>query len=710
MSRIVPTDFSRLFAPRSVAVIGASADPGSISGEPVKHLQTKGFAGAIYPINPRRAEIAGLRCYPDLDSVPAIPDLVVVAIAACGVPEAMRAIGSKGCPFAIVLSSGFAESGEAGARMQEEIAGAARAAGVCLIGPNCQGLMNVSDDVHIGFGAPYALRYRKGSLSMTSQSGAFGNSLLMQAEAQGIGFRHYISTGNEAATTTLDLLEFFLDDPGTSAVAGYIEGLADARRLLDVGHRALERGKPLMLWKAGNSAAGARAAATHTANLSGTPALYRAAFRQAGILEIGDAADLVDYTKAFRAGRLPAGNRVAVLTISGGAGIVMADECARIGLELPEFAPATAAELRRLLPPFASVGNPADVTAAVLGDPQMFHGVLRAAAADPNVDLIALPLAAVTGRFAASLAREIAALATQTGIPTLVAWNGPPDTTAEGYRVLDEAGVPRYESPVRCARGCGALWQHAQARRRLRTGSAAGEATAPPHAELASLLDGASGLLAEHRAKRILAAAGIAVTRERLATSPAEAARHAREIGFPVVLKVQSPDVPHKTEAGGVRVGLADGHAVQAAFTEILASAARHRPDARIDGVLVQEQVQDGVEMIIGINRDPAFGPAIVLGLGGVFAEVLADVSVRLAPLGADDCRDMIRELRGAPLLHGARGRPHADVDALADALARLSGLALGAGHAIEELDVNPLFVLPRGRGVRAGDALVRLR
>jgi len=621
----------------------------------------------------------------------------------------LRQCGEKGVPFAVVLTSGFAEIGEAGAQAQAEIAALAERYRIGVIGPNCQGMMNIADDVYLGFGAPFGLTYRKGAVSLTSQSGAFGNAVLMLAEQEGLGFRNYLSTGNESCTTTLDLVDYFIGDPGTGVIAAYVEGFKDANRFVALGRKALAAGKPLLMWKVGNSEAGAKAAASHTANLGGAPALYRAAFRQAGAIEVSDVTDLADCAHALLAKRLPRGNRIAIVTISGGAGILMADRCTEAGLELPALAPETVAKLREIVPTFAALNNPIDVTAGILDDPDIFRKALRLIAGDPNVDMIGLPLAAVGGAVGTTLAREVAALRKETDLPILVAWNAPENSANGAYAILGAAGVPRYRTPVRCARGFDALWQYARARRRLdEIGNERALLIECP--EQRDAIRGRKQDLAEFEAKRVLAAYGIPVTRETLATTRDEAVRAAEAIGFPVALKIQSAGIPHKTESGGVRIGVADGKVVATAYDEIIANARRHAPDAHIDGVLVQEMVSGATEVILGVNNDPLFGPAIMFGLGGVFTEVLKDVTFRLAPVTRSEALEMIREIRAFKVLDGARGRPKADIEALADAILRLAALALDQRNEIAELDVNPLFVLPAGQGVKAGDALIKPR
>lgn len=700
-------DFTSLFQPASIAIIGASSDARTISGQPMAYLRKHGYKGTIYPVNPKYQHIGDTPCFADIGSIPAVPDVAVIAVSAKMALPMLRACGEKGVPFVIILTAGFAETGAEGAKAQDEIRAIAERYNIGVIGPNCQGIMNIEDRIHIGFGAPYGMSYRKGGMSVTSQSGAWGNSILILANEEGLGFRRYVSTGNEACISSLDLIDSYIDDPQTRIIAGYVEGFKDAHRTVAIGHRALAAGKPMLMWKVGTSEAGAAAAASHTANLGGTPALYKAAFHQAGIIEVTDVSDLADCTRALLSGRMPRGNRLGILTASGGAGILMADNAAKAGMEIARLTPETIAGLRKILPAHAGFNNPIDVTGGAGSDLEMYRQALMLVAEDPNVDMLGIPLAAVSGPNAQGLVTQVAAVARATDIPILVAWQGDDAQNQEGYALLESVGVPRYKTPVRCARGFDALWQFVNAQRRLERNRS--ETPLELHSASAkALLAGRRTDLAEYEAKRVLADYGIAVTKEKLATSADEARKLAAEIGFPVALKVQSADIPHKTEAGGVRIGLADANAVAQAYEDILASSRAYAPQAKIDGVLVQSMVSGGVEIILGVNNDPLFGPAIMFGLGGIFAEVMKDVTFRLAPLSRFDAEEMIREVRAFPLLDGARGKPKADIAALADAIVRLSALAMDLKDEVAEIDINPLFVLPAGQGVVAGDALIK--
>ncbi|WP_260854416.1 acetate--CoA ligase family protein [Paraburkholderia sp. BCC1884] len=693
-----------------MAIVGASNDLKSISGQPLRFLLQHGYRGVVYPVNPKYAQIDGVACYEDVASLPETPDLVLILVAARRVPAVLRECGEKGIRYAIVYSSGFAEAGEAGVVLQHECADIGRAFGIRVIGPNCQGVVSTGANLYAGFGAPFGVVYRAGGLSLISQSGGFGCALLLMADELGIGLRHFITTGNEADVSLLDLVDACIDDEKTSLIATYIEGLKDARRLVEVSTRALDAGKPLLAWKVGNTADGAKAAASHTANLGGASALYRTAFRQSGVIEVTDVADLGDYAKAFEAKRLPRGNRIAVVTLSGGAGILITDACSERGMTVPPLSPATLDALRPIVPAFASLANPVDLTAGILAEPQIFTDALQIIADDPGIDSIAIMAAAASGDVALAMAEAIVRVYRATDKPLMLAWNARRDMAPEAYRVIEMAGVPLYTTPVRCGRAFAMLSDYAQARR-ARVAACAERAPAPDRlrADTArALIVQSSADLTEHAAQRLLAHYGIGTPKSALAKNHRDLGDFARATGFPLVVKVQSPDIPHKTEAGAVRIGIRDEAMLVNAFDEIVANARRHVPDARIEGVLVQEEIRDAVEMIVGIDNDASFGPAVMCGLGGIYAEVLKDVAWRLAPVTRSQAFAMIRELRAYAILDGARGKPRCDIDALADAIVAMSEMALDLAPGLKEFDINPLFVLTAGKGVRAGDAFAR--
>jgi acyl-CoA synthetase (NDP forming) len=702
------TDLERFFNPRAIAIVGASQDLGSISGQPLKFLKSHGYRGRLYPVNPRYAEVAGEKCYAALADVPEVPDLVLILVSAARVADMLRECGVKGVPFVIIFTSGFAEMGGDGVRLQRQLAHIAQDAGIGVVGPNCQGMINVADGVFAGFGSVFNADYEAGAVSMVSQSGGFGFSVMnLSSKDGGLPFRQMVTTGNEIGISTLDFVDYFIEDPKTEIIAGYIEGLKDAGRLLEVGNRALDAGKPVLMWKVGNTEQGQLAARSHTANLGGEMALYRAAFRQCGIIQVEDIQDLVDYGRAFGCGRLPAGNRLAIITISGGAGILMTDECIARGMLLPKLAPQTEEKLRSFVPAYGSLLNPVDVTAAIFDNTELIGSALQAIVDDPNVDCVAMINASLQGELAAKIAAQIVAGASRTDKPVFICWSAREEVAPEAYVTLDAARIPRYKSPVRCGRALAALSWYAEARRR-REREKQEKALVLTSAAARRTLAERTGDVSEYIAKRVLADYGIPVTREALAPNRDGALAIARSIGYPVVLKVQSPAIPHKTEARAVRLGIASDAELTAAYDELITNVRTHQRGARIEGILVQEMAQDGIEAILGVTNDALFGPAVMFGLGGIFTEVVKDVSFRLAPVTASVAREMIEEIAAYPVLAGARGRPRADVDALADAIVRLSALAVDLKDQVAELDINPLFVFAEGRGVKAADALIR--
>lgn len=702
------TDLERFFNPRAIAIIGASQDFITISGQPLKHLKSHHYQGRLYPVNPRYQEVGGEKCYASLADLPETPDLVLILVNASRVADMLRQCGEKGVPYVIIFSSGFSETGGDGVALQKKLADIARQYDIGVIGPNCQGMMNVADGVFAGFGSVFFTDYEPGPVSMVSQSGGFGFSVMnLSSKDGGLKFRQMVTTGNEIGISTLDFMDYFIRDPHTEIIAGYLEGAKDAHRIPEIGDKALAAGKPILMWKVGNTEQGQKAAASHTANLGGALALYKAAFRQKGIIQVEDIQDVVDYGRAFRCGRLPKGNRLAIITISGGAGILMTDECISRGMQLAQLAPDTVAKLREFVPSYGSLGNPVDVTAAIFNDLTLINRTLQAIMDDPGVDCIAMINASLQGEIAHKVATEIVAVAQKTDKPIFVAWSARDAVAPEAYALLDGARIPHYKSPVRCGRAMAAMSWYAQARRRNEAQRGERPLTIKKD-DIKQMLHGKTADVSEYAAKRVLTAYGIPVTREELAASRDEALAIAARIGYPLAIKVQSPDISHKTEAKAVRLGIGSASELAAAYDEVLRNAKAYKADAVIEGVLVQEMLKGGVEAILGVTNDPLFGPAVMFGLGGIFAEVLKDVAFRLAPVTPAVAREMIEEIKGYPVLAGARGRAPADVDALADAIVRLSALAVDLKEHVAELDINPLFVMEKGQGVKAADALIK--
>jgi acyl-CoA synthetase (NDP forming) len=705
------SDLERFFSPKSIALIGASQDLITISGQPLSHLLNHGYSGKLYPVNPRYQEILGHKCYPSVADVPETPELAIILINAARVADILEQCGKKGVPYVVIFTSGFSETGGEGVALQKRLVAIAEQYNIGVVGPNCQGMMNVADKVWAGFGSVFFTQdFPSGGVSMVSQSGGFGFSVLALSSLDGgLAFRQMVTTGNEIGVSTLDFVDYFIRDPHTDVIVGYIEGVKDAHRLLGIGMKAMDAGKPILMWKVGNTDEGQKAAASHTANLGGAMALYKAAFKQSGIIQIDDIQDMVDYGRMFRCGKLPKGNRIAMITVSGGAGILMTDECVSGGMKLAELAPQTVEKLRAFVPSYGSLGNPVDVTASIFNDLALIRQALQAIVDDPGVDCVALLNASLQGEIATKIAAEIIAIAKTTDKPIAAAWSARDVMAKDAYAALDEARIPHYKSPVRCGRAFAALSGYAEAKRRIES-QRNEQPLVVKKSESKQILTNRVADVAEYAAKKVLAEYGISVTQEALATTREQALVIAKKIGYPVAIKVQSPDISHKTEAKAVKLGLNSEAELAAAFDEVLTNAKAYNAKANIEGVLVQEMLRGGTEAILGVTNDPLFGPAVMFGLGGIFAEIMKDVSFRLAPVTLPMAREMIAEIKGYPLLTGARGRPHADIDALADAIVKLSALAVDLKDHVAELDINPLFVMERGKGVKAADALIRPR
>jgi acetyltransferase len=694
--------FERLFHPKAVAIIGASSDLTRIGGHPIKALKNAGYKGGLYLVNPKYPEMHGLKCYPDAMSIGQPCDMAIIAVPAPGVAQAVRDCGKAGIPFAVVLTAGFRETGPEGRKLEDELKRAVKESGVRIVGPNCQGMLSIQSRVWAAFGSVAdETEFRPGSVSCAFQSGGFGYAVVNLAEAQGIGFRVCVSSGNETDIDMPELLSAFLDDAGTSAVFAYMEGTPDARRLLDVGRKSLETGKPVMIWKAATTDAGIKAAASHTANMTGSYDLYRAALRQSGLIEVDDVEPIVDIAKLFAQGRLPKGNSVGVLSISGGSGIVYADAAVRGGMTLPPFSERTMAALRKIVPSFGSPENPADVTAGFFNDMSLFTDALEIVLADPGLDQLSILLASVSGPVAGRACEAIAEVAKRTDKPIHLAWSGRHAKSPEAVKALTEAGVPFLTTPVRLARAAATLARFAGDQRRLLP-------RRMPEVVVPKGLDLPAGAvtLNEAESKAVLQRFGIPVAKEVFVAAGTDAAAAAKGLKAPFAVKIVSRDIAHKTEAGGVKLGVAPDALADAVGT-VTANAAKAVPGAKIEGVLVSEMAQ-GIEALIGVINDESFGPVVALGLGGVLTEVLKDVTYRIAPFDIETAREMIADLRGAKLFDGYRGKPAGDKEALAKALVAASQMAAALAPRLKEADINPLFVGPDG--VMAADALVVLK
>lgn len=699
-------DIERFLSPKSIAVVGATDDIRKIGGQPIPALLGGGYKGEIFPVNPGRQSIRDLKCYPTLADIPTQCDLAVIAVPAVGVAQVMADCGRAKIRYAVVLSAGFGEVGEEGAKLQGELVEVARQAGVKIIGPNCQGFLNLKDRIFCGFGsgfteydAPY------GSTALISQSGNMGLTIMSRAKRMDLGFHYVISSGNESMVSCLDLLEHFLEQDDLSSIAMYLEGVRDGRRLQALGRRAIEKRKPIIVWKCGNSRSGRKAAISHTSNVTASYEIYRAVFRQGGFVDVHSVDEMLSAIEAFRPGRLPSGRGVGVLASSGGFGVVSADACEASGLHLPELAGATTEILRKHASAFGSVQNPLDLPGQM--SPANMNAITAAVLADSSVDQLIIRRNQIRGSVGREWAEGLVKIADENRQPIHVTLN--PDEAQQALDIIRRSGaISLYTTAADAAEAASGASTLAVFAEKTRLPATYVAEDAPPR--VAIEWSGGEEVLGEREAKQIFARYGVPGVSELFVPDQAVGELEGRQITFPVVAKLHAPDLHHKTEVGGVRLGLKDIQEVKDAYADMKSTALRKQPDLRIEGLLVQEMVQDGVEMIVGIVNDEHFGPVLALGLGGVFTEILKDVTHRLAPVAPDTVRVMLGELKGSRLLAGARGRPPADVDALCEAVSAISHLAWDHREVIGEIDVNPLFVRPSGKGVAAADGLIAIR
>jgi len=688
-------DLRPLLDPAAVAILGASTDPARIGGRPLRYMLEAGFERPIYPINPNREVVQGLKAYPSIGAAPGGIDCAIVALPAVLVADALEACAGAGVKAAVVFSSGFAEAGPEGKVLQAQVSEVARRTGLRVVGPNCLGIFNAAANFYATFsssidgGLP-----PPGHIAIVSQSGAYGSHVFALARAKGLGVRYWITTGNEADVEIGECIAWAALADDVEVIVAYAEGARDRASLLHGLELARSRRKPVIFMKVGRSAVGIEAAVSHTAALAGTDAIYDAVFRQYGVYRARSTEDMLDAAYACSGGRYPTGRRLGLVTISGGVGVQMADDAADLGLDVAPMPEAAQARLKEILP-FAATRNPVDVTAQAFNDLSLveknfeimiaaggYHAIvafLTMVAASPY---IVDELLAILGALRARHPEHLMVL-------SLIA---PPDIVAR----YEAAGYLVFEDPRRAIAAVAALAEFGESFAR----------TPPPPPALPGPLPALpEGLPSERDAKLLLAAAGIPVVEERLIQNADAAADAARELGGPVAMKLSAPGLAHKTEIGGVLLDIGTPEAAREGYETLMgrAEAAGIGPE----GVLVAPMVAGGVETILGVQRDPLFGPAVMFGLGGVFVEVLGDVVFRLAPFGLDEARRMIREIKGFKLLEGVRGAPPADLEALAEALVRLSVLAAAEEARIESIDVNPFLVLPEGQGALALDAVI---
>lgn len=705
----MPTTFSQphllasLLSPKTIAVIGASRDEGSIGRAVFENILQGNYTGTAYPVNPKANSVSGVRAYPSVSEIPEDVDLAVIIVPASIVPRIAEECGRRGVKGLIVVSAGFKEVGREGAKLEHQLVSIVRKYSMRLVGPNCLGIANTDPAVRLNLSFATKMP-APGSIGFVSQSGALCAAVLDYARGQNMGFSQFISMGNKADVNENDLLEYLRRDPKTKVILLYVEDIVDGRRFIDIARKTTEH-KPIIAVKAGVTTEGARAASSHTGSLAGSDEAYDAIFRQSGVLRVESVTELFDYARAFALQPLPRGNRVAIVTNGGGPGIMATDACVRYGLKIAKFDPETVRELRSGLPRAASVKNPVDI----IGDAEAhrYEFAVSRALGDKGVDCGLVMLAPQAMYDIRKIAEGIAAAISKSGKTTATCLMGLVDISP-AIEVLEKKGIPHYSFPEAACRSLATLYNYDKWIERPRTRVKRFDVDT---AFCRKIIRRAQALkitnLPQHDALKILDVYGVPVAKTILATSKKEALAAARKIGYPMVMKVVSSDVLHKVDVGGVRLNLKNEREVAEAYHAIIANVRAKLPEARVEGVILQEQVEGGVETIVGMRRDRRFGPLLMFGLGGIYVEVYQDLAFRLAPIRQLSAKDMIRQIRGIKILEGFRGQRASDISSIEDVLLRISQLATDLPEVLE-LDVNPLMALEKG--CKAVDSRIIIR
>ncbi|UCD85167.1 MAG: acetate--CoA ligase family protein [Deltaproteobacteria bacterium] len=757
--------YEPLFNPRSVAVVGASSMPGKWGFIIPMNLILRGYSGKVFMINHSEKTVLGSPAYKSVKDIEDDLDLVVVAVPAPVVSSVIRDCGEKGVKNVVVISANFRETGPEGEKRERELIDTAGEFGIRIIGPNCMGICSPKNKL-FALGAPVGPP--PGNISFISQSGNLGIQLLSWADRANLGISRFVSSGNEANTKSHHLMEYLGADPETKVIIMYLEGINEGERFLSVAREVI-REKPIIALKIGKSEAGARAARSHSGSITGSRAVFEAAVKQAGIIEVTSTEEMIDMARSFGQLPYPKGNRVALMTLGGGWGVVSADQCEARGLALPQLSEETIKQINRFLPDFWSHSNPVDLVGSLRRSSHF--KAMQALIEDDNFDGM-ITLGALLGgqtdrwsgyrtvahivkrvflyyrhrvplflhniifRGLSRLSKEakIARESYKQGIgsrserldPREFGQWGPGIYAKKIQSFMEESGKPiisvasdafdlsdfykkysliAFGSPEKAVNVMVGLVRYSNY---LKTRGKDEEAVFHPDTERArKIWDNAGETLSEHEGKELLACYGISTTNDRPAATADEAVSAAESIGYPVAVKIDSPEITHKTDADGIRLSLTDTDTVRKAFAEVTANAKKFNHDANIRGVLVQEMVSGGTEVLIGSSRDPQFGPTIVFGLGGVFVEVLKDTSLRVVPLTRHDALKMVHEIRGIEILKGFRGSPPADIEAIIDTILKVNRLIQDFRDEIEEMDINPLMVFPEGKGVKALDSLI---
>ena len=685
-----------LLRPQSVAVIGASDNPARIGGRPIYSMLKGNFQGKLFPVNPNRDIVQGLKAYPDISSVPIAVDSAVISVPENVALKVIKECAERGVKSAVVFTSGFAEIGNSGLNAQHQIANIASESGMRILGPNCLGVFNLSAGWFGTFANTLASKkIPTGPIGIVTQSGAYGGHLFTITQNRGVGTNYWVTTGNEVDIDVAEVIEFYAREPEIRVIISYAEGIKNGNRMRKALEAARNAKKPVIFMKVGSTEAGARAAASHTASLAGEDAVYDGLFKQYGVYRAETTEEMADVAYACQFGRYPNGPKIGLQTISGGIGVQMADAASKKGFDVAPLPKSTQEKIKKLIP-FAGVNNPVDFTGQVLNERKLLEDSMRFVIDEADYDSQILYLASLPiSEFTRDISLEIFTALRKRYPEELMFLSmiGP----QESRKPYEEIGYPCFEDHSLAVRAMAALRYFAMVFKQGKQ-----KVIASTRGNKLARLD---RNISEFEAKSILSTAGIPTNREFLTESCGEAIEAQKTIDGPVVLKVASPNIPHKTEIGGVLLNLTTKEEVEEGYKKLITSVQSNAPEAKIDGIIVAEMISGGIETVLGVNNDPVFGPTVMFGLGGVFVEVLKDVAFRVAPFGTEEARRMIDEIRGRAVLDGARGAPPADIEALANAISALSIFAAENADNIQTIDINPFIALPEG--AVAVDALI---
>jgi len=703
-------DMEYILSPGSVAIVGASNRPGSLGLAVFRNLIDAGYQGVLYPVNPKAKSVQGVKAYPSVTDIPDSVDMAVLIVPSEQVETIIEESARKGIRGCIVITAGFKEIGGQGVELEKRVRAVAKAHNIRMLGPNCLGVANTNPAVRMN--ATFARKMPKsGNIALVSQSGAMCVAILDYAAGRHMGFSKFVSIGNKADINEIDFLRYLRDDPDTGVIIMYLEDISDGHAFIEVARDiTLSVGKPILALKVGRSAEGARAAASHTGSLAGSDTAYDAIFMQGGIQRVEGVSELFNYALAFSSQPLPKGNRIAIVTNSGGPGIMATDALIRPGITMAPLSEETKARLRTKLPPTASVHNPVDVIGDA--DAKRYEAAIRCTLEDENVDGAIVILAPAATTEIMETAQIVPRVSKDIDKPILCSFMGLVDVS-EGVRHLEKNGIPNYSFPEDASRTMAATVRYADSLRphegRRREVFRLIEDQEKAAAAIAWRLSGRKEyFMTEKEAHELLRYYGFPLLKSVLVRDRSGIESACNDVGFPLVMKLDSPDILHKSDAGGVRLGIKSIGEAQSVFDEIIESARHYRPSASIRGVLFQQLAREGVEVILGSTRDPKFGPICMFGLGGIFVEAMKDVTFRLAPMWETSAENMIESIKAYRVLRGIRGKPPADIKAAKLCILRLSSMVSNHPE-IAELDINPLILYPEGQGCVVADARIVL-